>query len=88
MLKTDIQILERWYFRIIFENQNHNFRPKYTRFWVKTFDSNLKQAVNSPGANGVLNAIFPFWAKMKTVIAASCDDFSKNFRTWNQDHRF
>ena len=43
---------------------------------------------NSPGANGVLNAIFPFWAKMKTVFTASCDDFSKNFRTWNQDHGF
>ena len=44
--------------------------------------------LNSRGTNGVLNAIFPFWAKMKTVIAASCDDFSKNFRTRNQDHEF
>ena len=24
---------------------------------------------------------FPFWAKMKTVITATCDDFSENFRT-------
>ena len=43
---------------------------------------------NSRGTNGVLNAIFPFWAKMKTVIMASSDDFSKNFRTRNKDHEF
>ena len=31
---------------------------------------------------------FPFWDKMKTVIAASCDDFWENFLTRNQDHEF
>ena len=36
---------------------------------------------NSPGANGVLNAIFLFWAKMKTVFTASCDDLYTNFLT-------
>jgi len=43
----------------------------------------LEISLNSPGANGVLNAIFPFWAKMKTVIIASCDDFSNNFRAYS-----
>ena len=54
---------------------------------VQYFPQNDRN-LNSRGTNGVLNAIFPFWAKMKTVITASCDDFSKNFRTWNQDHDF
>ena len=44
--------------------------------------------INSRGTNGVLDAIFPFWAKIKIVLTASCDDFSKNFRTRNQDHEF
>ena len=38
---------------------------------------------NSRGANGVLNAIFPFWAKMKIIITASCDDLCDNFLTRN-----
>ena len=32
--------------------------------------------------------IFSFWAKIKTVITATCDDFCKNFLTRNQDHQF
>ena len=43
---------------------------------------------NSPGANGVLNAMFPFWAKLKIVITASCDDFCKNFLSRNQVYKF
>ena len=30
--------------------------------------------------------IFPFWAKMKTDITASCDEFCKNFLSQNHDH--
>ena len=44
--------------------------------------------LNSPGAIGVFNAIFPFWAKMKIVITASCDDFCKNFLSRNQVYKF
>ena len=41
---------------------------------------------NSPGTIVHSVDIFPFWAKMKTVITASCDDFCKNFRSRNQVH--
>ena len=44
--------------------------------------------INSRVTNGVLNAIFPFWAKMKIVITASCDDLYDNFLTPNYDHKF
>ena len=39
--------------------------------------------LNSRGTNGVLSAIFPFWAKMKIVITASRDDFCENFLARN-----
>ena len=39
------------------------------------------EELNSRGTNGVLNAILPFWAKMKIVITASCDDLCGNFLT-------
>jgi len=42
---------------------------------------------NSPVPNGVSKAIFTFWAKIKTVITASCDDFCINFPTRNQDNQ-
>ena len=44
--------------------------------------------INSRVTNGVLNAIFPFWAKMKIVITASCDDLCGNFLARNLDHKF
>ena len=43
---------------------------------------------NSRGTNGVLSAIFPFWAKMKIVITASRDDLCENFLTRSKDHKF
>ena len=42
--------------------------------------------VNSPGTIVHSVDIFPFWAKMKTVITASCDDFCENFLSRNQEH--
>ena len=33
--------------------------------------------LNSRVTNGVLNAIFPFWAKIKIVITTSCEDLWK-----------
>jgi len=41
---------------------------------------------NSPGEIVHSVDIFPFWAKIKTVNTASCDDFCKNFLSRNQDH--
>ena len=41
------------------------------------------QLFKSRVTNGVLNAIFPFWAQMKIVIIASCDDLCENFLTRN-----
>ena len=41
---------------------------------------------NSPGTIVQFLDIFPFWAKMKTVIMASCDDFRKKFLFQSQVH--
>ena len=41
---------------------------------------------NSPVTIVQFLDIFPFWAKMKTVIMASCDDFCKKFLSQSQVH--
>ena len=41
---------------------------------------------NSRVPNVLSKAFFPFWAKMKIVITAPCDDFCKKFLSRNQHH--
>ena len=41
---------------------------------------------NSPGTIVHSVDIFPFWAKMKSVITALCDDFCRNFLSQSQVH--
>ena len=41
---------------------------------------------NSPGTIVCWTDFFPFWAKMKTIIMASCDDFCKKFLSQSQVH--
>ena len=46
----------------------------------------VQKPFNSPGTIVQFLDIFPFWAKMKSVITASCDDFCKNFLSQSQVH--
>ena len=45
--------------------------------------NSVKIRFNSRGTNGVLSAIFPFWAKIKIVITTSRDDLCENFLIQN-----
>ena len=88
---------------ILWNSSKWSYRPKYnfnskrTKIFLKTMivyfqiKDRLLPAVimfYSQGPNDASNAIFLFWAKMKTVITPSSNDNSKIFCTRNQGHGF
>ena len=63
----------------LYEYKNELNVRKHTYVRHSTQNFTIPPQSNSHD-KGSLNAIYHFWAQMKTVITASCDEFSKNFR--------
>ena len=56
-------------------NSFHEASEAYFQGSFHLMQTRCRYYLNSRVTNGVLNAIFPFWAKMKIIITASCDNF-------------
>ena len=71
--------------RICIHSQLKFYQEGHLHYFLQFQQQNKLSAREFRARKGVLNAINPFWAKIKTRVTASCNAFCKNFLIRNQD---